>query len=75
MTYDKPVKVGLRQKQTNKFVVLFPETVQGDQKEIEKKVVDWYYKQSCSAEDELRDLFVDVATEHDLETYHEPLIN
>ena len=75
MTYDTPVKVGLRQKQTNKLVVLFPETVQGNQKEIEKKVVDWYYKQSCSAEDELRDLFVDVATEHDLKTYHEPLIN
>ncbi|TYQ18195.1 UNVERIFIED_CONTAM: hypothetical protein Cloal_0615 [Acetivibrio alkalicellulosi] len=59
MNFNESVKVGLKDKDTHKLVAIFPEKVSGSQKEITKKVFDWYYKQSCSAEDELRNLYVD----------------
>ncbi|NLD47732.1 MAG: hypothetical protein GX660_11110 [Clostridiaceae bacterium] len=60
MIINEPVKVGLRDKRTDELVAVFPENLKGDRKEIDKKVFDWYYKQSCSAEDELRNLYVDI---------------
>ncbi|MCX7745699.1 MAG: hypothetical protein N2645_02250 [Clostridia bacterium] len=61
--FEGTVRVGLREKETDKLVAVYPEDVQGNEKEIEEKVKFWYYQQSCSAEDELRNLYVDVVTD------------
>ncbi len=53
-------KVGLRDKETKKIVAVYPYEAEGSDSEIEEKVKFWFYQQSCSAEDQLRDLFVDV---------------
>lgn len=60
MILNEPVKVGLRDKRTDKLIAVYPESLKGDRKEIDKKVFDWYYAQSCSAEDELKYLYVDI---------------
>jgi hypothetical protein len=56
-------KDGLRDKITKNAVALYPQSVQGNDEQVEKTVKYWYYQQSCAAENELNDLFVDVLTE------------
>lgn len=56
-------KVGLRDKITKNAVALYPQSAQGNDEQVEKTVKYWYYQQSCAAENELNDLFVDVLTE------------
>ena len=58
--------IGLRAKETNKIIAIYPEKVQGSNAEIETIVRDWYYAQSCSAEDELLSTFVDELTEEEI---------
>ncbi|KNY26085.1 hypothetical protein [Pseudobacteroides cellulosolvens] len=58
--FNNAEKVGLRDKETKKIVAVYPHKAEGSDSEIEEKVKFWFYQQSCSAEDQLRDLFVDV---------------
>lgn len=60
--------IGIRGKETNKIIAIYPEKVKGTDKEIEKTVRDWYYQQHCSAEDELLLSFVDVLTEEEIKS-------
>lgn len=53
-------KVGLRDKETNRLIAVYPYKIEGSDKEIEDKVKFWFYQSSCSAEDQLRNSFVDV---------------
>lgn len=53
-------KIGLRDRQSKKVVAVYPYKAEGSDKEIEEKVKFWFYQQSCSAEDQLKELFVDV---------------
>lgn len=69
MTYNEPVNVGLREKDTAKLVAVFPEKVSGNHDEVKKKVFDWYYKRSCEAEHELENLYVDPVTEKELKSF------
>ncbi|MFZ5989143.1 MAG: hypothetical protein ACOYWZ_18750 [Bacillota bacterium] len=69
MNFDEPVNVGLRQKDTHRLVTVFPEKVSGNHNEVKEKVFDWYYKQSCSAEHELENLFVDIVSEKELKSF------
>lgn len=59
-------KVGLRDKETNKIVEVYPEKATGSDEEITKTVKDWYYSRSCGAEDRLLSLYVDVLTESEI---------
>lgn len=61
--------VGLRNRSTGKIDAVYPHPVIGNAKEVEDKVKYWYYQQSCSAESELDNLYVDVLYEHELEEY------
>lgn len=61
-------KLGLRDKDTNRLIAVYPHKPQGTDEEIEKEVKDWYYKQSCAAEDELRNAYVDVVKSNELES-------
>ena len=58
-------KIGLRDKVSKELIVVYPFKVEGSDAEIEKAVRDWYYKQSCKAEDQLLTAYVDVLTEQE----------
>ena len=60
--------IGIRAKETNKIIAIYPEKVKGSDEEIEQTVKDWYYQQSCSAEDELLLSFVDILTEEEIKS-------
>ncbi|SCP95613.1 hypothetical protein [Anaerobium acetethylicum] len=59
-------KVGLREKETERLIAVYPYEAGGTDAEIEKAVSDWYYEQYCSAEEELRNAYVDALTEEEL---------
>ena len=61
-------KIGLRDKTTKKLIAVYPFKVEGSDAEIEKTVRDWYYKQSCQAEDQLLTAFVDTLSEQEIKT-------
>lgn len=61
--FESAEKIGLRNKETDKLIVVYPFEAEGSDEEITKKVTDWYYMQHCSAEEELRNAYVDILTE------------
>jgi len=61
-------KIGLRNKETKKLIAVYPKKAEGTDTEIEKKVKDWYYSTSCSAEDILLNAYVDFLTEDELKS-------
>jgi hypothetical protein len=65
---EKAEKIGLRDKVSNKLISVYPFKATGSDAEIEKVVRDWYYKQSCAAEDQLLTAFVDVLTEQEIKS-------
>lgn len=67
---NRPVNVGLRDKVTNKLIAVYPQSIEGSQQEIEKKVFDWYYAQGCSNENDLPRLSADVITEEELKSFN-----
>ena len=60
--------LGLRDKETRKLIAVYPFKVTGSDVEIDKAVRDWYYKQSCQAEDQLLGLFVDALTVQEIKS-------
>lgn len=66
--FENAEKIGLRDKVSKQLIAVYPLAVTGTDAEIEKTVRDWYYKQSCQAEDQLLSAFVDVLTEHEIKS-------
>jgi len=64
--FEGSVIVGLRHKDTSELVAVYPEPLEGNDREIEEKVKFWYYQQNCEAEDKLTQLYVDTLTEREL---------
>jgi len=64
------VQVGIREKETNKLIAAYPDAIEGEDNDIEDKVMFWYYQQSCSAEERMKNYFVDVLTEKELKAVH-----
>lgn len=62
-------KIGLRNKETKKLIVVYPYKPQGTDAEIDKTVKDWYYKQSCAAEDEILNAYVDFLSENEMKSH------
>lgn len=60
--------VGLRSKESNKLISVYPDKLKGSDEEIEKTVKDWHYKQSCEAEDDLASSFVDALTDEEIKS-------
>jgi len=61
-------RVGLRNKETGKLIAVYPEKVSGDINEVKKEVFDWYYKTSCSAENEMKNCIVDDLSSNELKS-------
>lgn len=64
--FENAKKVGLRDRATEKVVAVYPYSVEGTEEEIIKKVRGWFYSTSCSAEDMLSTLDVDVLTDNEI---------
>lgn len=64
--FNGSVNVGLREKDTNRLVAVYPHKLEGTDREIEEKVKFWFYQQSCSAEEKLQHCFVDIVTDDEL---------
>ena len=62
-------KIGLRDKETQKLIAVYPLQAVGTDEEISETVRDWFYKQSCAAEDRLLTAYVDVLTEAELKAH------
>lgn len=59
-------RVGLRNRETGDLIAVYPGKVSGSVNEVKKRVFDWYYATSCSAEEILRDCVVDDLSEQEL---------
>jgi hypothetical protein len=57
--------VGLRENGTDRLIAAYPHEVDEKDEDIEGKVKFWFYQQSCSAEDELRNYYVDLLSENE----------
>lgn len=66
--YQNALNIGLRDKGTGKPVAVFPKKAEGTDAEVEEQVRFWYYQQSCEAEEELRQLTVDVLSAQEAES-------
>lgn len=66
--FESAKNIGLREKTTKKLIAVYPYQVEGGDDEIEKVVRDWYYEQSCQAEDQLLTAYVDVLTENEIKS-------
>ena len=62
-------KIGLRDKTTKKLLAVYPFKASGTNEEISEIVRDWYYKQSCAAEDRLLTAYVDCLTDLELKAH------
>ena len=66
--FENAKKIGLRNKTTKKLIAVYPYKAEGSDAETEKVVRDWYYEQSCEAEDQLLDAYVDILTENEIKS-------
>lgn len=66
--YENALNIGLREKGSGNPVVIFPKKIIGTDAEIEEKVKFWFYQQDCSAEEKLKNLYVDILTAQDVES-------
>ena len=69
--FEMAAGVGLRDKDTEKLIAVYPFKAEGADNEIAEKVKSWYYKQSCIAEDNLRHAYVDTITENESREWSE----
>ncbi len=58
--------LGLRDKETNAIIAVYPREAKGTDAEIEKSVKDWFYTTSCSAEEALLNAYVDILSEDEV---------
>lgn len=66
--FENAEKIGVRNKKTDELLAVYPDKVEGSDEEITRKVTDWYYTTSCSAEEELRTAYVDTVSAEELES-------
>lgn len=64
--FEGVTHVGLRNKDTGKIVAVYPSKPEGDDNKVRKTVTDWYYRQNCMAEEELRNCYVDFLTDKEI---------
>lgn len=59
-------RYGLIDKESNKILAVYPEQLTGNYEQITKTVMDWYYMQNCSAEEQFRTAYVDAVSDEDI---------
>lgn len=66
-TLKDAMRVGLRNIETEELIAVYPQKPVGTDAEIEKAVRDWYYGESCAAEEKMREAVVEPLTDAELE--------
>lgn len=66
--FENAEKIGIRSKKTDELLAIYPDKAEGSDEEITKKVTDWYYMRNCSAEEELKNAYVDIVTPEELKS-------
>lgn len=66
--YQNAANIGLRERGTGKPMALFPKKANGTDEEVEEQVKFWYYQQDCSAEENLKNLYVDLLSAEEAES-------
>ncbi|MBP2628477.1 MAG: hypothetical protein H6Q68_3188 [Firmicutes bacterium] len=66
--FESAEKIGLRDKTSKELIAVYPFKAVGSDEEIKKLVCDWYYKQSCQAEDQLLTAYVDILTAYEIKS-------
>lgn len=64
--YKNTDQIGIRSKENNRIIAVYPGKLEGSDEEIEKKVKDWYYQQSCGAEEDLLHAIVDKLSDDEI---------
>lgn len=64
-TFHGKVYLGIRDKETEKLVAIYPESIDADSVNAEKKVLDWYYKQDCHTSENIENVYVDYLSERE----------
>lgn len=64
--FARAEKLGIRDKDTQKVLAVYPYKAEGTDAEINTIIRDWYYQQYCSAEDQLLTAYVDILTEQEI---------
>ncbi|SHJ70574.1 hypothetical protein [Parasporobacterium paucivorans] len=67
--FSNAEKVGLRNKDTEKLLAVYPHRPEGNDDEIIKKVTDWYYSQNCAAEELMKNSYVDILTDEEIKSW------
>ncbi len=62
-------RVCLRERETNKLIIAYPFTLSGTDEQINRRVKNWFYQVTCSADCHLLTAFVDTLNEDELEIY------
>lgn len=63
------VNLGIRDKDTEELLVVYPQKLDADKTDAEKVILDWYYKQDCGTSENIENVFVDLVTEKELREY------
>ena len=66
--FESAEKLGLREKEPNKVLAIYPYKAEGTDAVINKFVRYWYYRQSCATEDQLLTAYVDVLTNAEIKS-------
>ena len=66
--FEDAKKIGLRAKETNKIIAIYPDKLKGTNEEIEKTVRDCFVQQRWGAEEDLLSAFVDALTDEEIKS-------
>lgn len=67
--FEGAERVGLRDKETEQLIAVYPEKPTGTDDEITKAVMDWYYQKNCEAEEKMRNAYVDSLTDAEIKSH------
>ena len=62
------IRLGIKDKETDKLIAIYPQPVQNSNNDIKHKVLDWYYKQDCSTSENIENCYVDTITEKEFKS-------
>lgn len=58
--------IGLRNKETEKLIAVYPDKLEGTDAEIEEAVKSWYSQQSSDAEEKMKNAVVDALSDYEI---------
>ena len=61
--FTQNIKLGIKDKESDKLIAIYPHPVENSSNETRHKVLDWYYKQDCSTSENIENYYVDTITE------------